>query len=249
MQWRRMGWGLGLVTTIALVGMAPAGALDRPELWQQLLQRSYRQAVQDAVQAEPSEIEPLLPIVPTTSQLRWRTIAGEPHVLLVTWTNWDGYDNLVGQKTTLSREVWTTPVPEVQNFVKKEQPSADILSLRLEQFLGLPPNNGKTKWVEMWVRPGDLFRPCPDAEITDTRCDLAFPANVTPEHRRWVVDLDLSSYGDRGYPWTRLGYTYDWGSPTTDRGADELVVRSGSPVWIEQVKTNADYFPKTPITP
>ena len=44
--------------------------------------------------------------------------------------------------------------------------------MRLEKLLGLPPNSGKTKFVEIWVRPQDLFRPSPDPEITDCVAEL-----------------------------------------------------------------------------
>ncbi len=84
--------------------------------------------------------------------------------------------------------------------------SPTSLTLRLEQYLGLPPHNGKTKFVQMWVNPRDLFRPCPDSEISDTRCEVQFPPRVWLVHQHWFIDKMLTSYGDRGYPLTRLGY-------------------------------------------
>lgn len=231
---------LAMLSCLAIV--QPALSLDREEHWQQTIQRAYQQAVQDAAEADPREIEPLMPIVATNDQLVWQNIDGELHVKLVTWTSWDGYDDSVGQSTTLSRDVWTTPAPQVQQIVQDLQPTSDVLSLRLEQLLGLPPEDGKTRWVEMWVKPADIFRPCPDAEITDATCELYFPADATPEHKAWFVNLVLSSYGDRGYPWTRLGYTYDWGGVDTEVGANELVVRSGASVVVDGVYSNETYF-------
>lgn len=235
--------GSGLLAVLScLTIIQPTLALDREEHWTQTIQRAYRQAVQDAADADPNEVEPLMPIVVTNDQLVWQEMNGELHIKLVTWTSWDGYDDSVGQSNTLSRDIWTTPAPQVQQIVQTLQPTPDILSLRLEQLLGLPPEDGKTRWVEMWVKPSDIFRPCPDAEITDATCDLYFPAAATPEHKAWFVGLVLSSYGNPGYPWTRLGYTYDWGGVETEVGANELVVRSGATVVIESVSSNADYF-------
>jgi hypothetical protein len=232
-----------VLTVLSVVpAVHPAIALDEQEHWQQTIERAYEQSVQDAAQTEAHEIAPLTPLVQGNNQSIWREINGEPHVLLVTWTNWDGYDALQGQTTTLGRETWTTPVPTVQDKIKTIQPSADILTLRLEQLLGLPPNNGKTKWVELWVKPADIFRPCPDVEITDDRCGLYFPSDASPEHKAWFVNLSLSSYGDRGYPWTRLGYTYDWGALGTEVGANELVIKAGAEVVVNQVQPNAAYF-------
>lgn len=37
--------------------------------------------------------------------------------------------------------------------------------MRLKQLLGLPPTATNSYFVKFWVRPNDLFRPCPDKEI------------------------------------------------------------------------------------
>ena len=93
----------------------------------------------------------------------------------------------------------------------------------------------------MWVNATDLFRPCPDAEINDTSCDVKFSDNVDLQHQNWINNLQLASYGDRGYPWTRLGYTYDWGSLQGEVGASEFVVKKGAKVMIESVKNTVNY--------
>ncbi len=240
--WRRIYWAGILAIALMPLTNLPTHALDRKEFWERLLQRSYHLAIEDAKQAEAVEVEILQPVVPSNKQLRWRMIDGQPHVLMVTWTNWDGYDDLVGQTTTLSREIWLTPVPQVKRFVHAERPSSSVRDLRLEQYLGLSPNNGKTKWVEMWIKPEDLFRPCPDAEITDDRCDLFIPVDITLEHYQWLMDKQLTSYGMSGYPWTRLGYTFDWGALDNEVGANELVVREEAIVQIQKVQTTNEYF-------
>jgi hypothetical protein len=111
----------------------------------------------------------------------------------------------------------------------------DHLPLRLEQLLGLPPAKGYTKFVELWVDPDDLFRPSPDPEVTDTVAQLDFPAGVSAEHRSWYEE-NLNTT----YPWTRLGYTYDWGNPASEVGLSEFVIRKGAAVTIRSVTpTNA----------
>ncbi|PTL83542.1 hypothetical protein DAT35_15875 [Vitiosangium sp. GDMCC 1.1324] len=86
----------------------------------------------------------------------------------------------------------------------------------------------------MWVKPGDMFRPCPDPEIDDGTCGLTFPVEVSTEHKNWFTNNYASSYGfwqKTRYPWTGLGYTYDWCSHDTKHvGASEFVVRPGSVV-------------------
>lgn len=233
----------GLLATFAFTLItAPTVALDIEEHWQQTIERAYDRAVEDAAAADASEIEQLMPIVPSNDALIWQNIDGEEYLKVVTWTSWDGYDSEVGQEMILSRDIWITPTPQIQQLTQTLAPDEEILTLRLEQLMGLPPNNGKNRWVEMWVKPVDLFRPCPDADITDTECDLYFPADATEEHKAWIVNLTLSSYGENGYPWTRLGYTYDWGGVGTEVGANELVIRGGSTVMIESVQSNTDYL-------
>ncbi|MEM9925451.1 MAG: hypothetical protein AAF915_17140 [Cyanobacteria bacterium P01_D01_bin.50] len=206
------------------------------------LQRSYQLAVEDAADALEDEIyKGLLPIVPDNPDLKWREVDGKPQVLMVTWSSWNGYDEKVGQKMQLTREVWTTAVPELQKFASQLQLNENNLNVRLEEYLGLPAHNGKTKFVQMWVYPKDLYRPCPDSEIDDTQCDLDFPNPVDAQHEEWINKQIINSYGEKGYPWTRLGYTYDWGRIGTEIGASEFVVRAGAEVDIDSVMNTVDY--------
>jgi hypothetical protein len=59
-----------------------------------------------------------------------------------------------------------------------------------------------------------MFRPSPDAEIDDSVAELEFPAGTSQDHMTWITDRMATSYGEGGYPWTRLGYTYDWNPDT-----------------------------------
>jgi len=125
------------------------------------LQGMYAQAIADAKMAEPDEISKnLLTIVPSNAALPWDR--ERKTILVTTWTSWDGYDAHVGSSLTLSREVWVTVVPDVKDFCRTHSLAPTAVTLRLEQLLGLPPMSGKTRFVEMWVLPRDLFRPAPD---------------------------------------------------------------------------------------
>src|SRR5690606_11777818 len=120
----------------------------------------------------------LIAITEWEQGLVWKTDVEPKRVLMVTWTSWQGYNDQVGQPTTLdpSRTVWVTPAPQLRNFCrayKQQNPSQD-LDMRLRQLLGLPPNDQKTTIVEFWVQPSDMFRPAPDPEITDHEAELDF---------------------------------------------------------------------------
>lgn len=107
--------------------------------------------------------------------MQWKGEATERKVLAVSWTSYTGYDHLVGGSTTLAREAWVMMVPEFNRFCAENPIPPEGLVLRLEQLIGLPPGIGKTRFVEMWVSPDDMFRPSPDPEITDHEAELDFP--------------------------------------------------------------------------
>ncbi|MEO1053600.1 MAG: hypothetical protein AAFX87_23395 [Bacteroidota bacterium] len=207
------------------------------------LQQQYKAAVADAEIVEPQEVyKKLTAITADNEKLVWKNIDGAQHVLVLTWTSWDGYDDKVDKKMQLSREVWVTVVPELKAFVTKHKVSDSQLDLRLERLLGLPPHNKKTRLIEMWVKPTDLFRPSPDPEIDDHQAELTFPAGVSEAHKEWFDKKKQESYINGGYPWTRLGYTYDWGNKRSEVGLSEFVVREGASVWIKSASANTDYF-------
>ena len=211
------------------------------------LSTMYQNAVQDAATTERAEIsKELVYISEDNPDLIWKDFDGKKNVLVLTWTSWNGYDQNVGQKMTLAREVWVTAVPQLKNFCTNIDSSQ--LILRLEQLLGLPPKNGKTKLVEMWVSPENLFRPCPDPEITDQECELQFSksaySNTDEVYVQWFNQLKSESYSENGYPWTRLGYTYDWNSNSSEAGLSEFVIKPGTGVQIKSVTPTMKYCNK-----
>jgi hypothetical protein len=210
------------------------------------LERAYRDAVEDAKIAEPGEISRnLTAIVASNEDLRWKSLENAQYVLVLTWTSWDGYDDQVGQSMTLTRQIWVTAVPELKDFCTAHDATQVPLTLRLEQLLGLPPNDGKPRFVEIWVRPDDLFRPSPDPEITDHEAGLDFHTSqyltVSEAYVRWFDELKDASYGEKGYPWTRLGYTYDWGNPSSEVGLSEFIIDEGAMVEIHAVTGTEAY--------
>lgn len=212
------------------------------------LRNRYLGAIRDAATAEPWEVSRRLrAVMPYTPGLVWRGEPGASEVLVVTWTRSRSFDDEEDQEIQLPTGRWVTLAPEVQDFCRDYKPAGGVgLELRLEQLLGLPPQIGKDRFVEFWVFPDDLMRPCPDPEITDTQCGLVFPGpaeviSVSEEYRAWFEDYHSTSYGDDGYPWTRLGYTYDWGNPRTEVGLSEFIIRAGSKVTVRGVQSNSEY--------
>ena len=252
------------------------------------LQEQYESAVADASIAEASEIwRYLTPINNDNPNLIWENGAVGSRLLVVTWLGdageyykcndpggCEGNTACIegGECPNYRWDSWVTVVPELKNFFSMVEPEP----LRISQLLGLPPEtvvSGSPKeykyMLELWVSPQDLFRPCPDTEISDTVCEISFPtdsfrmldpnnklmAAVGPEsgtfmpYYDWFNNQANYSYISDGspYPWTRLGYTYDWGSGHRI-GLSEFVLHgkkedgSTLSVGIKSVKTTAEYF-------
>lgn len=204
------------------------------------LQAEYRVAIVDAQTAEPNEISRnLVAINAYNNEIIWSGTAGTSNVLVVTWTSWNGY--ATGAWNMGNYNAWVTVAPEAREFCGSL--SGDYV-LRVEQLLGLPPKNGKNYFVEIWVAPDDLFRPSPDPEITDHEAELDFPYHVDESHKAWINNLKETMYGENGYPWTRLGYTYDWGNPSGEIGLSEFVIRKNADVEIKGIYSNSAYCNK-----
>ena len=204
------------------------------------LRQAYARAIEDAKRIGENEIyHNLTPILESNKNLIWLNDSDGERVLVVTWTAWDGYVNQTAANVT--REVWVTAAPQLKDFIAESNLSGEGCVLRLEQLLGLPPHNGKKWFIEVWARPGDLYRPTPDNEINDTEAELDFPENTSPEYKQWFNNLKDTSYGPNGFPWTRLGYTYDWGNPKTTVGLSEFVIKNGAVIKINAINKNEGY--------
>lgn len=205
----------------------------------------YKQANIDAMYAEKSEISnSLIAISPNNSYLQWQGKGEEQRVLVATWTKYiDSYP--VGKTVTLKwGETWVTACPELQDWYIKNKKQIQNTNLRLEQLLGLPPRSGKTHFIEFWVKPSDMFRPSPDNEITDQTTDLELSEDIDATYKKWYNDNIVFSYYPLAYPWTRLGYTYDWGNKKTNIGLSEFVIRKNAEVIVKSVQTTEEYLKK-----
>lgn len=207
------------------------------------LQKKFQLAIKDAEIAEISEVsDRLIAISPRNKSLSWKKIGNQNYLKMLTWTSWNGYDSEVGKEFLNTRETWVTVFPELRNFCKNlKYPSEELLTIRLEQLLGLPTKGDKTKFVEVWVKETDLFRPSPDPEIDDSKAELDFSKTVSKDHINWINKLKKNSYGLNGYPWTRLGYTFDWGNPNSKIGLSEFVIKQNSNIIIDSVTHTYEY--------
>ncbi len=215
----------------------------------------YIAGVQDATQVEATEIATSLePLTKTNTSLVWNS--GQTRVKVVTWKSTSSYENyLLPYTQTSSSEdyvIWVTLAPKVQNFCSnymKNHPSATEaqLNLRLKQYLGLNSDWNYDVFVELWVSPEDVFRPCVDPNPGDSRCALDF-GTTTPKvknianYKNFYQNLYYKSFRQKpGVPWTGLGYTYDRNDITHEKGASEFILSPSTPYTVERAVPTMQY--------
>lgn len=199
---------------------------------------TYDRSIYEAAVFTPSAVKPLTPLAYPVRAATYTT-----------YTQWA--DGRIGQPVTLSRDTWVTVEPELANACRNFP--KDRLIPRLNQFLGLQPATGKDA-KRMFVRLSidqpqpvgptgqGIFRPCANPDPTATSCGNSLTG--TPAYTQWFANNMLSSYivgadmTSTGFPWTRLGYTYDWAPDSADaRGAQEYVIPAGSTVTVTAIVT------------
>ncbi len=214
----------------AVIGALLAGCVASPQaLSSKAL--AYDDTIYQSAIFSPSKIHQLLTIDGTAKS-----------VSVVTWASKDTADKFYPQGAArVGVDVWVTRVPQLQEACAAFPAEPDALRLRLQQFLGLPAAPGERVAIVLEVDPADIFRPCPDPDPAKSECEAAFPPGVDIAYKAWFAEQVLSRYRQPGgYPWTRLGYTYDWAPGSTTIGASEFVIRKGSTVTVtEKVPTEA----------
>ena len=212
----------------------------------------YGASISDAAKPDNKEIyTDLIAISPQNTNQKWKEINGKPHVLVVTWIkNDDFYGNIKPGNPSFNTGPfinWVTVVPELKQLCQdKKYGRKEGIELRLKQSLGLSPVDTNYYFAELWVQPQDLYRPCPDSEIDDKSCGLCFSNPNDTTYVKWFNDNRIGSYyqcdWNKNYPWTQLGYTYDWNKKNkTKVGLSEFIIQKQTEVVPKAVYSTADY--------
>jgi hypothetical protein len=205
----------------------------------------YQRAITDSAIASSEKIRPLIaiPAADTVGVVAWVSASSQ---------FCDAGESSCQYKVGASG-MFVTLDPEVQNKCRSWGFSGSPLRERLEQLLGLPPNQPvqyqKSRFVVLDVPSGRLQRPCvglgDDVEGHPT-CSIHVKASSAVSPLDFVGGQMAESYiaaasGPPGYPFTRLGYTYDWSPTSTDRyGASEFILMPGTVATVvKQASTDA----------
>ena len=124
-------------------------------------------------------------------------------------------------------EIWVTSLAEMKSWYDENAGEVEDWELRLAQLLGVPDNGNYTHFTAFWAYPEDAIRP---AYVTDTGAQMKNDYQAVPEgeYKEWFDNNIIYSYFESEYPWTRLGYTYDWSAGESDYGLTEFLIFDGS---------------------
>jgi hypothetical protein len=205
------------------------------------------------------ESKQLLAIDQQNSALTWDDSS---RLLVTTWTRskyFTAPEYKPGYEFPLYGETWFSTGTQVQDACTKSGLRGDALVLRLEQLLGLPPDMGFDVFMQVWIDPQTLFRPCADPSVTTTTCPVSAPLKSdAPEqvswdcaappdpHSQWLCNSWVARYGNSNpqqrFPWTALGYTYDWSPDNpTGEGPSEFVAPAKTKVVLERLVTTEEF--------
>lgn len=201
-------------------------------------QELFEQAVQDAVFAEESEIQPLVSLTKEDPLVSWDE---QGRVLLCTWHNYpDSYPK--GEKVTIKwGPVWTFTDKEIAKYAD-ELKNAEDPEMRMKQLISFAPDSEHSTVTGFWVDPAKVLRPAYQSDAADSSMVISFGETVDEEFQTWFDENTLSSYFYGSYPWTRLGYTYDWADNGTEYGMTEFIVNSEAEVEVAFTETTEEFI-------
>lgn len=148
----------------------------------------------------------------------------------------------VGKTMSLPGEVWTVSAVEMADWVDSNKEGVTDWQLRLQQVVGVPLASEYTHVTALWVSPEDVIRPAYSTDLTSEEMPTALPKNTPEDYREWFEGNVMWSYFDSEYPWTRLGYTYDWAENSGEYGLTEFLVKEGAEVTIVYTDAIPNYI-------
>lgn len=197
-----------------------------------ILDAKFDAAVKDASEALEEEKFTVVTLDDFSDKVSWN--ADKTQLLVVTLTsNPDSYKE--GETVKSDSVVWVVNEKELLMWFQDHKDGVRDWDLRFKQLFGEPRTSNVSHMAFLWVSPNDLMRPAyvPDVKAYDMR--TSFEGNDADNTERmmwfknWFDARAAKSYeGPNARPWTRLGYTYDWGSDAEKYGLTEYIVTPGA---------------------
>ena len=221
--------GTVVLCMVLLLGISGcASQISQEELWER--------AMEDAVISEDDEVYELVCLVDGDENVIWDQ---EGRVLLVTWHDYQAECEAGDTMDPSLGDIWATSLGEMISWYEDNSSSVDDWELRFSQLLGVHADEGYTRFTAFWISTDVVLRP---AYVKDPTAQMIndYSAVGQGQYREWFDENIIWSYFESDYPWTRLGYTYDW-SGDGDYGLTEFLVPAGSGGEIEFTYTTEEF--------
>jgi hypothetical protein len=98
------------------------------------------------------------------------------------------------------------------------------------------------------IQVNNVFRPAGSPDVTVPSASGTLSTNVSLDYKLWFNNYVITSFfqpltsTEVYYPWTRMGYTYNWAPGANRVGVSEFVLNPDSGIWVEAVYKASDYF-------
>jgi len=214
-----------------------------------LLATQYEAALKNAAKLTSDDIYPLVNLDQTSSDA---TLSGDnTQVMLVTWHN-NPNQFKDGETVTLKNQtLWAFTDKEFLHWFNEHKEGVSNWNTRLKQLLGKAPDYDGSYFTVFWVRVKDVFRPAYVPDPTNNVMNVAFPSSFEEDDsesakwfRKWFKTTNSeANKREGGFPWTRLGYTYDWGRTDGGKyGLTEFIVRDGAEIEVKITRGNKGFL-------
>ena len=214
-----------------------------------LANSQYEAALKEAPKLTSDDIYPLVSLDRTSDVA---TLSGDnTQVMLVTWHN--NPDQFKDGETVVLKDqtLWALTDKEFLKWFNENKDKVSNWNMRLKQLLGKSPDYGAGYFTVFWVAMKDVFRPAFIPDPTSSMMNVAFSGSFEEDQsegamwfKNWFDDMKHQAYArEDGFPWTRLGYTYDWGRTDGRKyGLSEFIVREGAEVEVKFTRSNKGFL-------
>jgi len=203
----------------------------------------YAAAVTDASKSpEQTDIFPLVELTKESNDVIWNSDGTK--VLMVSWHHYPS-SYVTGETYTKGNwELWVVSMKEFKDWYMKNNKGVTDWNLRFKQVMGLPESKNHSHFSAMWISPEYLIRPAYETDTSKQMrtsfSDGFLSTEDGKKFEQWFNSNMKYSYSSESpYPWTRLGYTYDWANNRTKKGLTEFFIPK---------ETAADYTVEFTVT-